>query len=219
MSERVLVVCAHADDEVLMAGGSIAKHTSSGDDVHILIIADGVSSRTGTFDRNEFNARLAMASKASDVLGCNGEVLDLPDNKLDTVPALDIIKKIEAVMEKVKPTIVYTHWPKDMNIDHRIVSECTQIACRPAPGCTVKQILFGEVPSSTEWAGGFCPNHFINITDTLSKKFEALACYEEEMRGGFHPRSIQSIGALAKIRGACIGVEAAEAFELCRGIS
>ena len=219
MSESVLVVVAHADDEALMCGGSIAKHTAAGDEVYVLIIADGVSSRTGRLDPAEFNARLAMASRASDVLGCNGEVIGMPDNKLDTIPALDIIKKIEAVMDKVKPTLIYTNWNGDMNVDHRIVSTCTQVACRPVPGCSVKQILMGEVPSSTEWAGAFNPNFFIDITDTLAKKFEALACYQEEMRSGFHPRSMPSIGALAQLRGANIGVAAAEAFELCRGIA
>ena len=57
-----------------------------------------------------------MCSKASDVLGCNGDILGLADQRLDTLPLLDLTKKIEKVVREFRPDIVYTHW-------HRVVKD------------------------------------------------------------------------------------------------
>ena len=93
MSERLLVVVAHPDDEVIMCGGTIAKFASYGREVRVLVIADGVTSRGAGIDA--VMERVAMGSKASDVLGSNGQILGWGDQRIDTVPALDLNKVIE----------------------------------------------------------------------------------------------------------------------------
>lgn len=215
---KVLCVFAHMDDEVLMCGGTLAKHIANGDEVFVLTIADGVSSRD-VVPLDGFYQRLDMASKASNILGFNGDCLALPDNKLDTIPRLTIIKHIEKRMQEFQPEVVYTHWHGDMNIDHRVVSDACKVACRPQPGSIVKTLLMGEVPSSTEWAGGFKPNWFVVLDKPLmDKKLAALDAYDEEMRGKNHPRSAPAIVNHMGMRGTQIGVDWAEAFEVVRNI-
>jgi LmbE family N-acetylglucosaminyl deacetylase len=148
-------------------------------------------------------------------------MLGLPDNRLDGVELLDVVRHIEAFVQRHRPSLLLTHHSGDVNIDHRLVHDAVISACRPQPGHPVKELLFFEVPSSTEWRpsgslNSFNPNYFVDITKALPKKLEALNAYAEELRAFPHPRSIKAITALAQWRGAMVGVEAAEAFMLGR---
>ena len=218
----ILVVAAHPDDEVLGCGGYIAARARNGDDVSVAFISDGVTSRINNKSQFEIEARRKAAQQAADVLGVkNISFGDFPDNKLDASPLLEVIKSIEAVVERVRPQIVLTHFGGDLNIDHRIVNQAVLTACRPAPKQGVKEILFFEVPSSTEWqvpieGEAFIPTWFEDISETLELKIKALTVYKHELREWPHPRSIKAVEHLAHWRGASCGVDAAEAFVLGR---
>ena len=228
MQTPILVVAAHPDDEVLGCGGTLARMAIEGRAVHILFVADGETSRTGdglpSIDPARLVARATAAESACVLLGCTSvETLALPDNRLDGVVLLDIVKRIEIVLERYRPSTVLTHHAGDVNIDHRVVHDAVITACRPQPGRPVKELLFFEVPSSTEWrpresGEAFNPNWFVDITATLGVKLEALQLYEGELRDFPHPRSLRAVEALARWRGATVGVEAAEAFVLGRNI-
>jgi len=219
----ILVVAAHPDDEVLGCGGSIARHRKQGDAVSVLIMADGVGSRTENAQSDTAaSERQQCARRANAILGV-GDVtlLPYPDNRMDEVALLDIVQDIERAMARSKPSIVYTHHAGDVNIDHRRVHDAVIAACRPQPGHSVRQLLFFETPSSTEWRPPashppFAPNWFSDISDTLVLKLEALAAYAPELRDFPHPRSLVAIEHLARWRGASAGLAAAEAFELGR---
>ena len=222
----VLVIAAHPDDEVLGCGGTIARHADEGDHVQVLIVAEGATSRQQQRDRvqatGELSALAQAAQKAGAILGAKGvELLDLPDNRLDSLDRLDLIKQIEERIERHQPQMVYVHHAGDVNVDHRRLHEAVVTACRPTPGQPVKRLLSFEVASSTEWqppgsGPGFQPNWFIDITSQWLRKREALEAYASEMRPWPHARSIQAVEHLARWRGAQVGVEAAEAFCLLR---
>ena len=220
----ILVVAAHPDDEVLGCGGYIANQVKSGDEVLVTFLSDGVTSRQGNLGLQEIEARRHAASLAAKVLGLSDVSFgDFPDNKLDSVPLLEVIKRIEAVIKRVQPSIVITHFGGDLNIDHRIVNQAVLTACRPTVDQVVKQIMFFEVSSSTEWqvpteGEAFVPNWFEDISQTLELKVKALLMYEHELREWPHPRSVKAIEHLAHWRGASCGVDAAEAFVLGRRV-
>ncbi|ELS34322.1 MULTISPECIES: PIG-L deacetylase family protein [Pseudanabaena] len=223
---NILVVAAHPDDEVLGCGGAIAKHIQQGDKVHILILAEGVTSRKSERNRDDFQAELSaleiVANKVSHLLGVSSlSMHDFPDNRMDSCELLDIVKFIEKSIEQYQPQIIYTHHSGDVNIDHRCIHQAVVTACRPIPNHPVHTLLFFEIPSSTEWqtpssAVPFTPNWFVDISETLVLKLEALEAYESEMRSYPHPRSLEAVEYLARWRGATIGVKAAEAFMLGR---
>ena len=225
--KSILVVAAHPDDEVLGCGGTIAKHAQSGDKVHILIIAEGSTSRQVKRDVKKSEEALGQlqksAFKAAQILGAEKPFFgNFPDNRLDSVNLLDVIKPIEDIVKEVQPHSVYVHHGGDLNVDHEIAHRAVLTACRPLPKFCVKNIFTYETVSSTEWGvetqTPFRPTRFINITDTFPNKLNALKAYESEMRPYPHPRSIENIKCLARTRGASVGIECAEAFAVIREV-
>lgn len=221
MSDRVLVVASHPDDETLGCGGAILRHRERGDAVMVLVLADGVTSRNSIPSHSLQRRQQCLAALKTLGVAQHG-FGDWPDNQLDTVPMLSLAKDIEEAIGIFQPSVVYTHHGGDLNVDHQRVAEATLIACRPQPGHPVKRVLHYEVPSSTEWQPGwriwFEPNVFIDIDGALDTKLKAMACYVDEVRESPHPRSLEAITALATWRGSNVGLKAAEAFVLARDI-
>ena len=224
----VLVNAAHPDDEVLGCGGTVARLATEGSVVHVLLVADGETSRLASSSELIAQANVAARNGASQaarsILGCTTvETFSLPDQRLDEVAQLEIVQLVETVVRRHRPVTVLTHHAGDVNLDHRIIHDAVVVACRPQPDQSVKEMVFFEVPSSTEWrppcsAQPFNPNWFVDISSTLSTKVRALRAYSGELRAFPHPRSLEAIEALAKWRGACVGVRAAEAFMLGRSL-
>ncbi len=216
----VACIAAPPDDEVLMAGASLARHAAAGHAVHVLILCSGLESRgpvaDGALDKLAEEARMAAAA-----LGAGEpELAGLPDNKLDTVPLLDVVKRVEDFVGRVAPDVIYIHHRGDLNIDHRVAHDAVLTACRPLPGGPVPRILAGEVLSSTEWQSPqmapFVPTVFHDVTESLEAKLAAMRAYAGELREAPHPRSLDGIRAQARLRGVQSGCEAAEAFMLVR---
>ena len=216
---KIAVIAAHPDDEVLGCGATIARHVALGDEVHVLLMTDGVSAR-GESGAAADGRRRAM-EQALSILGVKTwRLLDLPDNEMDSRPLLKIIQAIEPMIEEMDPSIIYTHFHGDLNVDHRITHQAVMTACRPQPGCSVTEIFCFEVPSSTDWAGSgqamFQPNVFVDVTDHWDIKARALNAYSLEMRTAPHARSIDALDMLSRTRGASVGMQRAEAFVCMR---
>lgn len=221
---KVLVIAAHPDDEVLGVGATIAKYVQNGNECTALILGEGMTSR---YDKRE----LADVEKVKDLhkdTFCAARIIgykqvyveNLPDNRFDSIDLLDIIKIIEAYIDKVKPNIIYTHYREDLNIDHRRTYEAVLTATRPVGNCCVEEIYCFETVSSTEWNfnqnNSFNPNYFVDVTDTLEIKLKSMEWYKSELRDFPHPRSISNLIISAKKWGSVIGVNYAEAFEVIR---
>lgn len=221
----VLCIAAHPDDEVLGVGGTIARHVGDGEDVHVCILADGISSRQEEVN-DEVQARIehrrGHAKEACDLLGVASVSFHrFPDNEFDTVPLLDIVQTIEGEIEEHDPDIVYTHHYGDLNIDHELACRATVTATRPLKDSNIDRVLAFETLSATEWSvpspeNSFQPQHYVNIEDYLNDKLDAVAVYTDELRDPPHPRTIDTIRRNAYIWGAKAGVAAAEPFEVLR---
>ena len=226
MSQTVLVLAAHPDDEVLGCGGTIARYAHEGAAVHIVFFTDGIGSRQQdrgmVMPSKEALVRRTAAETAVKILGAQSVSFgEFPDNRMDSVDLLDIVQFVEKHVYHHKPEVILTHHVSDLNIDHRLVHQAVVTACRPQPGHLVKTLLFFEVSSSTEWqtpasASVFAPNWFVDINPYMAKRMHALEAYVDEIRPWPHSRSLKAIEYLARWRGATVGVEAAEAFMLGR---
>lgn len=214
--KTVLIFAAHPDDDILGCGGTIAKFVKQGLKIHVVFLSEGESSREGILNiDNLIKERKQNAKKALKILGCTSiEFLDFPDNRLDSIDLLNVVKKVEYYIDIYKPSTVLTHYAYDLNIDHQVTHKAVVTACRPQPSCPVKELLFFEIPSSTEWnlSNAFMPNYYVDISETLFLKKKALKIYKNEMRSFPHPRSIQAIENLSNYRGSSVGCKAAEAF-------
>lgn len=213
---RVLVVAAHPDDDVLGCGGYMARLAAEGAHVDVLLLSDGVTSRDvqpqAVLDRQE-SARAALT-----VLGVGAPHLEhFPDNAMDSVPLLDVARAVTERVESLEPDTLITHSMTDLNVDHRLTAEASLIAARPQPGSPVRHVLQFEVPSATGWrpsAQAFDPRFHVDVTRYVHAKLSALRCYDAEMRPWPHARSYDAVEALMRWRGAAVGAEAAEAFEV-----
>lgn len=224
---KVLVIAAHPDDEVLGCGGTIARLAGEGHAVYVVILGEGITSRYDEreeADQQSIRALHDRSSQVSKLLGVTELfTYDLPDNRFDTVPMLNVVKIVERLIEGLKPEIIYTHHGGDLNVDHMVVHRAVLTASRPVADCPVRTLYAFEVPSSTEWAFTrfdpvFRPNIFMDIGPTLETKLAAMELYESENRPFPHPRSPQALRAIALRWGSALGLEAAEAFELIREI-
>ena len=220
---RILVPVAHPDDEVLGCGGTLALQAARGDTIQVVIAADGETGRQGA-EPASIAARQENARQACACLGLLPPIfLELPDQRLASVPLLDLTHRLEAVARAFQPELVLTHDRTDLNQDHRVVLAAAAVAFRPLPGASCRRFLTFETPSATDFGGlhatePFAPTVFVDITAQMERKLAALACYQAEARDAPHPRSPESVTALATWRGACAGLARAEAFRLVYAI-
>lgn len=214
-----LVVVAHPDDEILGAGATIHKLTANGNQVAVAIMVSKAAAR------KDLSSTLADdESNALSIIGVKKKYeADFPNIKMNSVPHLELVQFIESCIEDWKAEAIITHHPSDTNNDHVMASYAVQAASRlfqrKAGIPVLKELLYMEVPSSTEWsfdtsANRFIPNFFVEIgKEGIEKKIQALSCYKGVMRPYPHPRSIEALQGLAAYRGAQSGCNYAEAFE------
>ena len=224
--DRILVVAAHPDDEVLGCGGTICAISNMfpGAEISAIILSEGLTSRENDFIRftkADIDSVKEDSLEAARILGYKNVFFeDLPNNRLDSMDLLDVIKIIERYVTDLQPTVVFTHHHSDINIAHRITYQAVLTACRPMEGTSVKKLLSFEIPSSTEWAfptyqSVFSPNVFYEIGEgNIEKKIMAMQAYKMEKRTLPHPRSPEVLRAIALRWGSVAGMGYAESFEL-----
>lgn len=214
-----LVVVAHPDDEVLGAGATIHKLISQGQKVAVAIMVSQAAAR------KDLSSSLSSdEEKSMNVIGVEKVYhANFPNIKMNTVPHLELVQFVESCIEDWNAEAIITHHPADTNNDHIQTSYAVQAASRlfqrrdniPA----LKELLYMEVPSSTEWsfdtsANRFSPNYFVEIgREGVDIKIKALSAYKGVMRPYPHPRSNEALEGLAAYRGVQAGCNYAEAFE------
>lgn len=217
----ILIVVAHPDDEVLIAGASIARWVEAGVEVTACILAGGAEARTQRPGDSELADDTATASR---ILGMSKPILgDFPNIAMNTVPHLALVQFVESAMRSSGARTLITHHPGDINDDHHQTSRACQAAARlhQRNGLGhLHALAFGEVPSSTDWSIPsdtlpFTPTAFVDVKEEhIATKLKALATYQGVMRPHPHPRSDTAIRALAHVRGAASGMPLAEAFQV-----
>jgi len=227
ISKKILILAAHPDDEVLGCGGTINYLTSKGCEIRVVFMAEGITAR---YEVSQFKDKKVLQEveernnnslKALNILGVKRDIHFLSNVccRMDQMSKIDLAKSIEKHINSFKPNTILTHSPNDLNVDHVMTFEATLVATRPIKN-VFESIFSFEVLSSSEWnlEKPFNPNFFVNITNHVEKKCKALAAYDNEMKKSPHPRSTEVIKALAKYRGAQVGVDYAEGFRLVRKV-
>ncbi len=226
--ERILIVAAHPDDDVLGCGGMMAKYANS-KEFSILFISEGDSCRFSRSDlesnelKENIKRRTSNAIKSLSIFGITRiRFLNFPCGRLDTIPILDINHLIEEEIQNFSPDIVITHSEDDVNNDHRIVNRSVIMSTRPSSRNLIKKVMCFEVQSSSEWnlISPFKPN-FFEILDKgqVKMKWKAISCYKEEVRPYPHPRSKEGVFCHSSYRGMQCGYSYAEAFRVIRSLS
>jgi LmbE family N-acetylglucosaminyl deacetylase len=218
---RVLAVAAHPDDEVIGPGATLALHARSGDEVAVLIMADGKTSRPNGDRLGLEDESQAETAAAAAVLGISAwQRLQFADNQLDTYPLLELAQRIGDVVTDFQPDVVYTHHIGDLNVDHELTARAALIASRPHVS-SVRWLLSFPTLSATD-AGyasrePFVASIYVDVTETMGAKLAAMRCYASEVRDRPHPRSLEVLEAHAVLAGSFANMALAEVFSVVRG--
>jgi LmbE family N-acetylglucosaminyl deacetylase len=221
MGKQILVIAPHADDEVLGCGGTIARHAASGDQVHVLVVTQGAPELFSSAVMRQIHEEMRAAHE---LLGVHStQILDFPAPKLDIVPGYEIANAVGKVIRDIEPKVVYLPHRGDLHADHAKVHAAALVAARPVNGCSVNQLLCYETLSETDWGipsgeNAFVPTVFVNISDFLEQKLKAMQCYRSQLKSFPDTRSLESLRALARLRGGTVSVDAAESFMLIRQV-
>ena len=219
--KRVLAIAPHSDDEIIGLGGTLLKHIQQGDEVYVCIVTRGCE---------PLFPKALMEKLRAETLNCHQKlgvkktfVLEFPSVMLESVPRYELNGAMAKVFEEVAPQIVYIPHFGDMQKDHALVSESAMVCVRPKYAYKVEGVYAYETLSETEWniphtTNAFIPQRYVDITDTLAGKIELLQCYESQLSEFPNSRSVEAMTALAKYRGATVGVKAAEALAVIREI-
>lgn len=220
--KKVIVVSAHPDDEVLGAGGAILKHVANGDEVYWLITTN-ISESAG-FSEERVQSRQDEIRKVETELGIKKTfLLDYPTMDLSLSSVITMVPRISEVFNEVEPEVIYCVNRSDAHSDHRITFDAVVACTKSFRYPYVKKVLMYECLSETEFAPAlfekaFIPNYYVDISQFFKKKLEVMRIYESELGKHPFPRSERNIEALATYRGASVGVEYAEAFQLIKYI-
>ena len=219
--ERALVLAPHPDDEVLGCGGTIARLTENGNEVHVAIVTQG---RPPAFSAAQVSRVRNEAAAAHAMLGVTAtHWLDLPAAELDTIPHVELNRAIDAIVTAVAPDTLFLPFAGDIHLDHQLVFRSALVSARPrGPACPTL-ILAYETLSETNWsapclAASFVPNVSVDIAGTIERKLAAFGCFASQQTPFPHERSIDALRALALLRGATVHRAAAEAFVLIREV-
>lgn len=217
--KRILVIAPHPDDETLGAGGTIAKCSSLGHQVSVLIVSGHLPP---IYSRDMYETTVREAKKAFEILGVSDySFLEVPATFIGNEPIHVLNEKIAAVVRKVKPEIVLCCYP-DRHIDHRLIFESVMVATRPVgEGTGIDLVAAYETLSETHWNAphiepNFVPNWVVDISDQIHKKLQALACYASQVTEFPGSRSVEAVEALGKFRGTQAGFAFGEAFHVVR---
>jgi LmbE family N-acetylglucosaminyl deacetylase len=220
---KVLVISVHPDDETLGCGGTILRHRADGDEVSWLVVTQA---HPPQWPAEIVDRKAAEVRRVADAYGMVRTIkLGLPTVRLDTVPQGDLIDSLRKPLAEAAPEIVYLVHDGDVHTDHHAVFQATLCALKPfyTERFGVRRILSYETLSSTEaappqWPRAFVPTVYRDITPYIDRKIEIMAMYETESQPDPFPRGPSAIRALARYRGATVGVNYAEAFVLIRDV-
>ena len=215
---KVLVVAVHPDDETLGCGGALLKHKANGDEIHWLIATEMEESK----NTSQRNAEIDQVEELYDFDSVHR--LGLSTTKIDEYSMSELITKISSVVNKVKPNIIYLPFKGDVHSDHKYIFDAAYSCTKSFRYPFVKKIYLMETLSETEFSvstqgDSFVPNVFVDISDYIDRKIEAMKIYESEIGDHPFPRSERNIRALATYRGATSGCDYAESFMLLKEIS
>ena len=219
---RVLAVSAHPDDETLGCGGTLLAHADAGDEISWIV---ATQAHEPEWSSDTIARKAAEVDEVAAAYGAEVTRLGLATTRLDTVAASELMSALAPVIETARPEVVYTVHPGDVHTDHRALYTALMSVLRPPRmrALGVRRVLAFETLSSTDahapaLAAPFRPTVYRDISPYLERKLEVMALFETETQEDPLPRGPSAIRALARWRGATIGVEYAEAFELIREV-
>jgi len=198
---KILAVGAHPDDIEFGCGGALIKYAQKGHRVYLMVMTGGGLGGSSAVRTKE--QKISGKILGAEKIYWGG----YKDTHL--VVDVDLIGKLEAVIAAVKPDFIFCNFPDDTHQDHRHLAQAIMSATR-----YIRNVLFFEGPTTQN----FNPQVFVDISDTLDKKVEALQAHHSQvMKTNIEDLSIVEVArSSANFRGIQGRVKFAEAFHSLR---
>lgn len=219
MKKNILIIAPHADDEILGCGGSISKYSKLGYNINVLVLTNANIGAPDLYTAKHIKLIRDESKKANKIIGTKKLYFEnLPALNLNQYPTYKISNKIENYILKIRPEIVFIPSANDIHEDHKKIFHASKVALRPKKKTNLKKVLSYEVLSETEWnenEKSFSPNYFVQLSKSdIKKKIKAFLNYSSQVQKFPHPRSVEAIYSLSKIRGSQVFMDYAEAFRV-----
>jgi LmbE family N-acetylglucosaminyl deacetylase len=193
--QRVLVVAAHPDDEVIAVGGNLALHQRLGSEVLTLFITmDSPAADCGRQGEAECAARL---------LGFDPRFLGFPDGSI-SLHEPEVAGAIASAIRSFRPEVIYCPFPGDHHRDHQSASACT--------GAAVEETRYQGAVWCYELWSCLWPNIGVDISAVAGVKREAINCYASQVA---YVDYVEGALGLNRYRGLKLGINYAEALFAC----
>ena len=214
---RIIVIAPHNDDEILGVGGTMAKMAKQGHEVVVCEVT------AGDLDNEMVQLQKREAIASHELMGVKTHFMNLPVVGLREMRTTDRTRAFQKTLVDLQPDVVFLPHKGDMHIDHRMVVEAAMVALRPVTFPNLRAVYAYETLSETEWNtpsvdNAFIPTMFVDITDEIDAKLEAMKCHASQLCKYPHPRSLEAMRALATHRGSTVCRKYAEAFVVLREI-
>lgn len=171
---NILIVGAHFDDAELGVGGTAAKLAAQGKNVYKLTLTDNVTNFSAMNIKVAFESSRQQSAKACEILGIK-EITDFePVACSELQYTKEIMQQVEKYVFDLNIDTIFTHFNTDMNMDHVAASRISRTAGRHCKNIIQFQSN-GYVLENV-----FYPTFFVDISDFVEKKKQALACYGQE---------------------------------------
>lgn len=198
---NILAIGAHPDDIEFGCGGTLIKYVKAGHSVFLLVLSEGGFGGSPKVRRVE-QVKAAKFLGARKLFWGGFKDTEIVDNR-------ELIFKIEEILDKTKPDIVFLNYWDDVHQDHRAAAQAGVSATR-----YIKEVLFYEVPTSFH----FEPYIFVNVQDVLDEKLKLLSLHASQVsRTRVENLTIlESAKSCANFRGYQGRVKYAEGFKALR---
>jgi LmbE family N-acetylglucosaminyl deacetylase len=208
MIKKILAVGAHPDDMELESGGTLAKFALKGSEVYHLILTSGYKDSVSISVKQRKDEAECVAS----ILGIKEVIFfDYQDTELTTNGK--VISQVDEIIDEIKPDVCISHHPFDSHQDHKATAEIMFAVSRQG---RVKNLLSGSPLPYRPNIFAFRPQLFVDITETLEIKLNALRAYKSQYEKFGGERLIEQVNAMAQNYGWAMGHKYAECFEVIR---
>lgn len=215
--KKILVITPHPMDETTGMSGTLLKHAANGDELHWLVLTKPEESKWEK-EKLEKNTK-ELVNIAGQYKFKSFRRLNYIKDSLNETIFKELTEVLKGTFELIKPEIIYLPFINSLNNDYLITFKAVLTAIESFK-LRVKKILCYEVVSNSNFAvKNFNPNVYIDISEFIDEKLKILNMYEEEIQGYPLAKSADNIRSIAKVRGAEINTEYAEAFMLVKEIN
>jgi N-acetylglucosamine malate deacetylase 1 len=215
----MLVIAPHPDDEILGAGGTMARFSREGGEVYVLTVA---AHMPPLYPKSAHETTVAEATEAHAVIGVKESIfLDQPAVLMGDIPVPEFNQKIYAAVDSLRPDMLLIPY-YDRHVDHRQIFDAAMVVSRPVGiGRQLQVVAAYETLSETHWNAphlepNFTPNWVVDISSTIDTKLEAMSCYRSQLHPFPQPRSLEALKALSLFRGSQAGFGYGEGFHIIR---